>query len=92
MGTAFLLIILGFVIGFTIGFGGSFIPSIAVRLMVQTVLQAALFLFGTAAWVIFYFSCRAKAEQFDLHMLADAVGVDEPGAEGGMGAAPEAAG
>jgi hypothetical protein len=47
--------------------------------LVQVVIQAMLFIFGAAAGGVFYFSCRCKLENFDLAILAEAVGKAEAG-------------
>ncbi len=47
------------------------------KVIIYSVTQSILFIFTAAAWVVFYFSCRAKAEHFDLALLADAVGVED---------------
>ena len=43
-------------------------------MVVQAAVSAGLVLFSVAAMVVFYFSCRCKAEAFDLELLAAAVG------------------
>jgi hypothetical protein len=45
--------------------------------VVRSILQAIVSFIVAAAWVVFYFSCRCKAENFDLTMLADAVAAEE---------------
>jgi hypothetical protein len=76
-GTAIVLGILVLVISWALNFMQSVIPVGVLRLIVYSVIQSLLFIFGAAAWVVFYFSCRAKAEHFDLALLADAVGVED---------------
>jgi len=73
MGTAFVLGILIAVIGALINWAPRLIPQAEVRVLVSAILQGVLSIFGAAAWVVFYFSCRCKAENFDLTMLADSV-------------------
>jgi len=58
------------------------VPQQELAVIVGSALQTALFIFATAALVVFYFSCRCKLENFDLVMLANAVGADDPPAEG----------
>ena len=41
--------------------------------------RAVLVIFASAAFVVFYFSCRCKHEQFDLALLAESVGAEKPG-------------
>ena len=88
LGTALLLFILVFMIGALIGSMAGLIPQLELRVIVQAVLQAALFVFGAAVWVVFYFSCRARAEHFDLTMLADAVAADEDQSDTGLSSGP----
>src|SRR5262249_38990197 len=73
MGTAFVLGFLVAVIGAMIGWAPRLIPQAEVQVLVSTVLQAILSIFAAAVWVVLYFSCRCKAENFDLTMLADSV-------------------
>jgi hypothetical protein len=77
MGTAMLLGLLVVIIGGALGAMQALIPQIHVRWVVASLLQGITFIFGAAAWVILYFSCRVKAEHFDLALLADAVGADD---------------
>ncbi len=77
VGTAFALGIIVGVIGGLIGWAPSLIPQAELQAVIRSVLQGILAIFGAAAWVVFYFSCRCKAENFDLTMLADAVATDE---------------
>jgi hypothetical protein len=77
-GTAFVLGIVVFIIGALCGGLPRFIPQRELEVVVRSVLQAGLSFFAAAAWVVFYFSCRCKAEHFDLTMLADSVAAEEP--------------
>ncbi|MEM6473835.1 MAG: hypothetical protein AAF802_30045 [Planctomycetota bacterium] len=61
-------------IGFGVGAVTSIIPQAHVALVVSVLIQAVLASFGAAAFAIFYFSCRCKAENFDLMLLAEAMG------------------
>ena len=74
--TAFLLWIVVTAIGGSIGLIPRFLPVVTLSTAIETVLQTVLVAFFSAVWVVFYFSCRAKAEHFDLAMLADAVGAE----------------
>ncbi len=80
--SAFVLLVLIVVISWCVGYMQALIPQRELAVIVGSALQTAIFIFGTAAWVVFYFSCRCKAENFDLVMLANAVGAEEPPAEG----------
>jgi hypothetical protein len=73
VGTAVVLIILIFIIQLGLSFGGNLIPQKQIGAVVTALFQSAVFVFTSAAWVVFYFSCRCKAENFDLAILADAV-------------------
>jgi hypothetical protein len=76
-GTAMVLGLLVLVIGWGVGAMQALIPQIHLRVVVASLIQGMIFIFGAAAWVVLYFSCRAKAEHFDLALLADAVGTDD---------------
>jgi hypothetical protein len=74
---------LGFVLGiisFLINGGSNFIPQPAIRVIGISLLQALVTMLWTAAFVVFYFSCRCAEENFDLHYLAESIGA--PPAEG----------
>lgn len=70
------LIVLGLLVGLiqvALIFGlGMFLPGV-LRVIAVDVVIAILVVFFAAVGVVFYFSCRCKAENFDLNMLADAV-------------------
>lgn len=85
IGTFFVLSLLIAVINISVGFAAAFIPQAHVRVVGVAIVQAALSIFSTAAVVVFYFSCRCKHEQFDLQILAQAVGEEtlSPAAEDG---------
>jgi hypothetical protein len=87
-GTAIVLGILVLAISWSVNAVQGFIPHGVLRLIVYSVVQSVLFIFGAAAWVVFYFSCRAKAEHFDLALLADAVGVEDDQPTGTLDASP----
>ena len=74
MGTGFVLALLLFVIGLAVSMVVAFVPVQVIAILVQVLIQAALFIFGAAASAVFYFSCRCKLENFDLTVLADTVG------------------
>ena len=76
-GTAMVLGIVVFVIALLCGGAPRFIPQPELQVVVRAVLQAILSFFAAGAWVVFYFSCRCKAENFDLTMLAEAVATEE---------------
>jgi hypothetical protein len=74
-----------FVLGLLIGlinvgitFGAGLIPQPHVRVVVASVVAAVATIFASAAFVVFYFSCRCKHEQFDLALLAQSVGAEAP--------------
>ena len=74
--TLVLLWILLGVVGFATGFVGGLIPQPHIKIVVTVLLQAILQTFGAAAFAIFYFSCRCKADNFDLELLAESIGSD----------------
>jgi hypothetical protein len=77
-GTVFVLGLIVGIISAVIGMIPNLIPQPELRVVVTAVFQAAISFFAASAWVVFYFSCRCKAEHFDLAMLADAVAAEEP--------------
>jgi uncharacterized membrane protein len=78
IGTVFVLGLLVGIIQFAIGFGVKLIPEPNVLVFANAFVTAALQLFAAAAFVVFYFSCRCKAEQFDLALLAESLGAAPP--------------
>lgn len=74
------MIVLGLLLaGVNIGLGmvAGFIPQPHVQLVVQQLVTAALTVFFTAAFVVFYFSCRCAVDNFDLQHLAESIGVED---------------
>jgi hypothetical protein len=85
------IFVLGLLIGLInlgITFGVGLIPQPHVRVVVLSVVEAVVTIFASAAFVVFYFSCRCKHEQFDLALLAQSVGAETPGEFTG-GATPQ---
>jgi hypothetical protein len=78
--TFVILAVLVFVISAAINFVTGFIHQAELKIVVGAICQTIAAIFGAAAWVVFYFSCRCKVENFDLQMLAESVGKDEPDA------------
>jgi hypothetical protein len=76
IGTLFVLGLLIGAINLGIYFAAGFIPQQHVRLVGAVVAQAIATIFGAAAVVVFYFSCRCEHEHFDLILLAQSVGVE----------------
>lgn len=74
MGNAFVLALVIGIIHFLVNLVSGFIPVPVVGAIVGSLVDTVLFVFGTAALVVFYFSCRCKAENFDLKLLAQHVG------------------
>ena len=64
------------IVGLVSAAGEALIPQAHVKLIVSVVLQAVMTIFATAAFVVFYFSCRCGVENFDLQYLAEAAGVE----------------
>jgi len=58
--------------------GAKFIPQPHVSVLVSVLLQAVTTMLWTAAFVVFYFSCRCNVENFDLHYLAESIGAPSP--------------
>lgn len=81
--TIFLLgLVLG-IVNFASGAVAGLIPEPHVATAVTSFVQSVLMLLGTAAGVVFYFSCRCKAENFDLTLLAQSVAAEDGGGAGG---------
>jgi hypothetical protein len=78
IGIAFALGLLLGIINGGIGFGVAMIPQPHVRVVMNAIVTGVSVIFGSAAAVAFYFSCRCKHEQFDLTLLAQSVGEDAP--------------
>ena len=83
------LFAMGLVIGglvWLIMIGAIFIGQPYVRAVLMAVVQSVVTIISSAAFVVFYFSCRCQHENFDLQLLADAVGsepeLDESESEG----------
>ncbi len=74
IGTAFVLGLLLWVIIFGLSLGAGVIPQVHTRIFAAAFIQGIVTLIATATFVVFYFSCRCKAENFDLQVLADAIG------------------
>lgn len=49
------------------------IPQAHLQIIAQSFLQAFTTVLGLSVSVVFYYSCRCKAENFDLQLLADAI-------------------
>lgn len=67
-----LWLLLGFA-GFGINYVSGFIPQPHLKIVAGVVIQSLFQAFGAAAIAIFYFSCRCKADNFDLQLLADSL-------------------
>jgi len=75
------VIALGLVLGviqWGISGGAYLIPQKHVATAAQAILGSVAFVFSTVAFVVFYFSCRCKIENFDLTLLAENIGVEGP--------------
>ena len=83
LGTYMLLGLTVFVIALVCGGVAAFIPQ-PLAIPVNVVLNAALTLFSTTAFVIFYFSCRCDKENFDLQHLAASIGTSTSAEDAGI--------
>ena len=70
-----LMLVVGLV-NLGMGMGAGMIPQPHARIVASAVAQGIATLLVTCSLVVFYFSCRCKLENFDLQVLADAVGAD----------------
>ena len=88
VGTYFVLGIMLFIIQIGIAFPSQLIPQKQIAVVVNGLEQSLAFIVVSASSVVFYFSCRCKADNFDLWLLADAVGRDDsdetPATAGGV--------
>lgn len=74
------LFLLGLVVGLinlAAGAVSAFIPQPHVQAVLGSVIQGLATIFSSATTVIFYFSTRCKAENFDLTLLAESVAAAE---------------
>jgi hypothetical protein len=72
--TAFLLLLIVGIINFGIRRGAVYLtPDPLVATLVVSVLQGVTLAFSLISIVVFYFSCRCRAENFDLVQLAESV-------------------
>jgi hypothetical protein len=78
IGTFFVLGLLVGGINIGLALAVAFIPQPHVQVVATAAIQAIATIFASAATVVFYFSCRCKHEQFDLTLLAQAVGAETP--------------
>jgi hypothetical protein len=78
IGTIFVLGLLIGLINGGVTLGAGLIPQPHMRIVAIAVVNAVLTIFASAAFVVFYFSCRCKHEQFDLVLLAQSVGAETP--------------
>jgi hypothetical protein len=77
MGTAFVLSLVLGIIAVLAHISAAFLPVPALSVVAQVVIGAVVVILYAAASVVFYFSCRCKNENFDLTLLASAIGKDE---------------
>jgi hypothetical protein len=78
IGTIFVLGLLLGAINVGLSLAAELIPQPYVKVILAVLIQAVTTIFGSAALVVFYFSCRCKHENFDLTLLAQAVGEEPP--------------
>lgn len=78
MGTFVGLGIVVWVINFALGLGVGVIPEPYTMNLVNVLVSSIMTAFTTAMFVVFYFSCRCDLENFDLELLAKAVGESSP--------------
>ncbi len=85
LGNGFTLVFIIAIITWAFQFVGLLTGSELLSILINLVSQMVLFVFGLAAWVVLYFSARARHDNFDLQVLAEQLGRVEPSA-----GAPEA--
>lgn len=81
VGTEFVLLIILFVIQVGLALIANVLPQPLLAAILNALVSGVTFIFMSAVWVVFYFSCRSKAENFDLAMLAEAIEAEEPAAQ-----------
>jgi hypothetical protein len=79
IGNIFVLGLLVGLINVGLTFAANMIPQPHVQVIVTAIVEGIVAIFASAAFVVFYFSCRCKHEQFDLALLAESVGAEAPG-------------
>ena len=79
MGTFVGLGIVAFAINFALGLAIGLIPEPYTQNVLAAVVNSLMTAFSTALFVVYYFSCRCGLENFDLELLAKAVGESAPG-------------
>lgn len=85
--------VLGFVIwiaSMLIGVIGGMVPIPYASNLISIVLQTIAAVFWAVAAVVLYFHCRSKVEQYDLQLLAESVGADDPDTSAGPPPIPSA--
>ena len=88
IGTIFVLGLLIGIINAGMTVGVTFIPQPYVQAVANAIVVGIATILASAAFVVFYFSCRCKHERFDLALLAQSVGAEAPADLTG-GPAPE---
>lgn len=83
IGTFFVLGLIVGAINFGVSMVAAFVPEPHLRVILNAIILAVLTIFASAVFVVFYFSCRCKHEQFDLDLLAQSVGAEKPAEFGG---------
>jgi len=77
---ALVLVLTG--ISFLVNISTHYIPQPTLRVVLAAVIQTLVMILWAASLVVFYFSCRSHVENFDLHYLAESIGVEPT--EGGQ--------
>jgi hypothetical protein len=80
-GTFLALGIIMFVITLALSAAANWIPQPHLSVVVAAVIQALTTMLWTAAFVVFYFSCRCGVENFDLHYLAESIAAEPADAD-----------
>jgi hypothetical protein len=82
-GTAVALGLLVAAIEFGVNAALEFIPQPHLAIALSALVGGATAVFASACYVVFYFSCRCKHENFDLEILARSVEADSPSNDDG---------
>lgn len=78
LGTMIMLGLIVGIINYAIAFGAALIPQAHLQTITSVLVTSITSIFSAAAFVVFYFSCRCRFEQFDLALLAQSVAAESP--------------
>ena len=74
--TLFVLLFMMFIIQLALGLAANVMGQSIVQAVVASIVGSILVVLYAAVFVVFYFSCRCKVENFDLNILAESVATE----------------